>query len=144
MKLLPLLFAALVCAFAPVAVAQGLSSHYDAGFGREPDTQALAFIRVPLADQGQKSREPRIGFGVFQDCGRLSARLSPAQAAACDNQPIRSLEFSRDFYARDWLISFSGTNRWVAIGRWYPGLGVQRVDETGPVLSGPILESPAG
>ena len=137
-----MLLAALVCAGAPVAAAQGLSSHYDAGFGREPDTQALAFIRIPLNDRGQASRDPRIGFGVFQDCGRLSSRLSPAKATACENLPVRSLEFSRDFYARDWLISFSGSRRWVAIGHWYPNLGFVRSDETGPVLSGPILQGP--
>lgn len=139
-----MLLTALVCAFAPVAAAQGLSSHYDAGLAAEPDTQALAFIRIPLNDRGQKSREPRIGFGVFQDCSRLSSRLSPSHTSACENQPVRSLEFSRDFYDRDWLISFSGTSRWVAIGRWYPGLGLASVNESGPVLSGPTLEDRAG
>lgn len=142
MKLLPLLLAALVCAFAPVASAQGLSSHYDAGLASEPDTQALGFIRIPLADRGQKSHEPKIGFGLFQDCSRLSSRLSPSHTSACESQPVRSLEFTRDFYARDWLISFSGNNRWVGIGRWHPNFGLAHVDESGPVLSGPILQGP--
>lgn len=139
MKLLPLLLAACACLSAPIAAAQGLSSHYDAGMAREPDTQALAFIRIPLGDKGQKSQEPRIGFGLFTDCSRAATRLSGARDAACDAQTVRSLEFSRELYDRDWLISFSGTKRWVGIGRWYPGLGFARVNESGPVLSGPVL-----
>lgn len=131
--------AAAALLFVSPAAAQGLSGHYDAGIARQPDTQALAFIRIPLGDKGQKSREPRIGFGLFTDCSRAATRLSTARGESCEALPVRSLEFSRDLYDRDWLLSFSGTKRWVGIGRWYPGMGFGRVNESGPVLSGPIL-----
>jgi hypothetical protein len=132
--------AAAVLLFASPAAAQGPSSHYDAGIARQPDTQALAFIRIPLGDKGQKKQEPRIGFGLFTDCSRATTRLSTARDAACDAKTVRSLEFSRDFYGHEWLISFSGTKRWVGLGRWSPGMGFARVSESGPVLSGPVLQ----
>lgn len=135
LRLTTLAAAALLCA--SPAAAQGLSGHYDAGIAREPDTQALAFIRIPLGDKGQKAREPRIGFGLFTDCTRAATRLSTARGESCDALPVRSLEFSREIYERDWLLSFSGTKRWVGLGRWYPGQGLARVSEFGPVLSGP-------
>ena len=138
MKLVLTLLAAAAFLYASPALAQGPSGHYDAGFGAEPDTQALAFIRVPIGKSKTRS-EPRIGFGLFTDCSRLSTSLSQQHSSACESQTIRSLEVSREFYDRDWLISFSGTKRWVGIGRWYPGLGFVRTRESGPVLSGPAM-----
>ena len=141
-KFVLMLLAAATFLVASPALAQGPSGHYDAGFGAEPDTQALAFIRIPLGEPAKKRSEPRIGFGLFTDCSRLSANLSSAQRSACEAQPIRSLEVSRDLYDRDWLISFAGTKRWVGIARWYPDGGFARVGEYGPVLGGPSLQGP--
>lgn len=142
MKLVLTLLAAAALLHASPALAQGPSSHYDAGFGAEPDTQALAFIRIPIGKSKTRS-EPRIGFGLFTDCSRLSSSLSQQHSSACESQPIRSLEVSRELYDRAWLISFSGTKRWVGVGRWYPGLGLARTNESGPVLSGPATQGPA-
>lgn len=139
MKLLTLLLALFAGLVALPAAAQGLSSQYDAGFAREPDTQALAFIRIPLGKQKELA-VPRIGFGLFNDCSRVSSQLSPTQRSACDAEPIRSLEFSRGLYDRDWLISFSGAKRWVGFARFTPGMGFARDNVSGPVLSGPRLQ----
>ena len=136
MKLLLPLLAVLACLTAAPAFAQGLSSHYDAGVRAEPDTQALAFIRIPLGESERRT-QPRIGFGLFTDCKRLSSQLSSSHREACDAEPIRSLEFSRNLYERDWLLSFSGTKRWVGIARYIPGLGFARDNVSGPVLQGP-------
>lgn len=137
MKLVPPLFAALACLFATNASAQGLSGHYDAGIRSEPDTQVLAFLRIPLGQQAKKPKDPKIGLGLFTDCSGLANRLSSSHAAACESQTIRSFEVSRDLHARDWLFSFSGEDRWFGFARWYPGLGFARVSETGPILQGP-------
>lgn len=128
------------------ALAQVASGHYDAGFAPNldmsaPDVQALAFIRIPFGEQ-KRAPTPRIGFGVFADCARLSSHLSAARASACDSQTVRSLEISREFYGRDWLISFSGDKRWVGIARWTPGLGFFRVNRSGPVFSAPAPQGP--
>ena len=128
--------AALACLFASPALAQGLPSHYDAGVASEPDTQALAFLRIPFGESKRRA-EPRLGFGLFMDCSRMSTRLSTARESACDSEPVRSFEISRELYDRDWLISLSGTRRWAGIARWTPGLGFARADEDGPVLQGP-------
>lgn len=137
MKLLLPLLAALACLTAAPACAQGLSSHYDAAVHAEPDTQALAFIRIPFGEQAKERQQPRIGFGLFTDCKRMSNQFSSAHREACDAEPIRSFEFSRNLYDRDWLLSFSGTKRWVAIARYIPGLGFARDSISGPVLQGP-------
>lgn len=138
MKLTLSLRAALTCMLAAPTAAQGLSGQYDAGISRDPDTQALAFIRIPFG----KQKEPavsRIGFGLFTGCKRLSSQLSSARAATCEAQPVRSLEMSRDLYARDWMISFSGEKRWVGIARWHPGMGLMGANETGASFAGLIL-----
>jgi hypothetical protein len=140
-KFVPTLLAAAAFLVTSPALAQGPSGHYDAGFASEPDTQALAFIRIPIGESRAGS-EPRIGFGLFTDCTRMAAGLSQSHRSACESQPIRSLEFSRDLYDRDWLFSFSGTKRWVGIARWHPGSGFARVRENGPVLGGPSLQGP--
>jgi hypothetical protein len=132
-----LLAAAAALLLALPASAQGLSSHYDAGVAREPDTQALAFFRIPFGESKQRAT-PRLGFGLFTDCSRLSSRLSSAHEAACASEPIRSFEVSRELYERDWLISFSGTRRWVGIARWRPGMGIARSGESGRILQGPL------
>lgn len=143
MKVALTLLAAAACLMSAPALAQGSSSHYDAGLRGEPDTQVLGFIRVPLGDSKQASREPRIGFGLFHDCSRMAARLSSEQRAACDAEPIRSLEVTRQLNERDWLVSFTSDKRWVGIARWYPD-GFASVREYGPVFSGPGLSDPAG
>lgn len=138
-----MLFAAAAFLVASPAFAQSPSSHYDAGLGAEPDTQALAFIRIPLGENKAKAdTTPTIGFGLFTDCSRMVADLSPAHRSACESQPVRSLEVTRDLYDRDWLISFSGAKRWVGIARWYPDKGFARVGEYGPVLNAPALQGP--
>jgi hypothetical protein len=136
-KLIISLLAAAACLFASPAFAQGALSHYDAGRMAQPDTQALAFIRIPLSEERTKPKEPVIGFGLFTDCTRASAWQSTAEEMACDSQPIRSLEFSRELYDRDWLLSFTGEHRWVGIARWFPQDGFARVREYGPILSSP-------
>lgn len=138
-----MLLAAATVLHALPARAQGPSGHYDAGLGAEPGAQALAFIRIPIGNHGTL-REPRIGFGVFADCARIAAGLSSARRSACEAQPVRSLEMSRNLYDRDWLISFSGESRWVGIARWYPDSGFARIREYGPVLGGPNLQGPPG
>ena len=138
MKLITLLLALFASLIALPAAAQGLSSQYDAGISRDPDTRALAFIRIPLGKQ-KEPPVPRIGFGLFTGCGRLASQLSAARAAACEAQPVRSLEMSRDLSARDWMISFSGERRWVGIARWLPGSGFTGASESGPAFTGPIL-----
>lgn len=130
--------AAAACLLASPALAQNTLSHYDAGQTAGPDTQALAFIRIPFGDQ-EKRREPVIGFGLFADCTGAALRQSASHRLACDAEPIRSLEFSRKLYDRDWLLSFRGEDRWVGIARWYPHDGFARVREYGQVLSGPSL-----
>lgn len=138
-----MLFAAAAFLVASPALAQGPSSHYDAGLGAEPDTQVLAFIRIPLGDNKAKAdTTPTIGFGLFSDCTRMVADLSPAHRSACESRPVRSFEMSRDLYDRDWLISFSGTRRWVGIARWFPERGFARVSEYGPVLNDSGLQGP--
>jgi hypothetical protein len=102
----------------------------------EPDTQALAFIRIPLG-QEKRRKDPVVGFGLFTDCSRASMRLSEAHESACESEPIRSLEFSRELYDRDWLLSFSGEKRWVGIARWRPERGFAIPRAYGPVLSTP-------
>ncbi len=139
MKLLTLLLALFAGLIALPAAAQGLSNQYYAGYAGEPDTQALAFITIPLGKQTQPA-VPRIGFGIFADCSRLSSQLSPTQRPACDAEPIRSLEFSRGLYDRDWLLSFSGAKRWVGFARFTPGMGFAHDNVSGPVLSGPRLK----
>lgn len=140
MKLaVPLLAALAGLATAP-AFAQSPLGHYDAGRLTEPDTQALAFVRIPFGEQ-DKRREPVIGFGLFADCAGAALRQSASQRVACDAEPIRSLEFSRELHDRDWLLSFRGEDRWVGIARWYPQEGFARVREYGQILSGPgIME----
>ena len=83
MKLITLLLALFASLIALPAAAQGLSSQYDAGISRDPDTRALAFIRIPLGKQ-KEPPVPRIGFGLFTGCGRLASQLSAARAAACE------------------------------------------------------------
>lgn len=139
MKLAFTLVAAAACLMSTPALAQGASSHYDAASGGEPDTQVLGFIRIPLGENGQTKREPRIGFGLFHDCSRLATRLSSEQRAACDAQPIRSLEMTRYLHERDWLVSFTNDKRWVGIARWYPD-GFASVREFGPIFSRPAPE----
>ncbi len=117
------------------ALAQGALGHYDAGQANGPDTQALAFVRIPFGEQ-DKRREPVIGIGLFADCTGAALRASASQRLACDAEPIRSLEFSRELYDRDWLISFRGERRWVGIARLHPD-GFASVREYGPILSGP-------
>jgi hypothetical protein len=137
-KLAVLGLAMLAGAMAAPALAQGSSGDFAAGFGRGPDTQVLGFIRIPIGEDGQKKKQPRIGFGVFTDCSRLEHRLAASNAAACDAEPIRSLEFTRKLYDTDWLLSFRGEKRWVGIARWYPGSGFARVREYGPILDQPV------
>lgn len=139
MKFVLPLLAALASLLAMPAFAQDPSGHFDAAFASEPDTQVLAFIRIPFGEQKKPAR-PRIGFGIFADCDGLAARLSSARASGCDAQTVRSLEASRDLYGRDWLISFSGDRRWVGIARWTPGLGFARDNRSGPILSGPMFQ----
>jgi hypothetical protein len=62
---------------------------------------------------------------------------SAAYQSACESEPIRSLEFSRGLYQRDWLLSFSGESRWVGIARWRPEQGFVIPRAYGPVLSTP-------
>jgi len=131
-----LVVAAAALLLALPASAQGLSSHFDAGVAREPDAQALAFFRIPFGES-KKRATPRLGFGLFMDCSRMSNRLSSAHEAACQSEPVRSMEFSRELYDRDWLLSFSGTRRWVGIARWTPGMGLFRSAESGRILQGP-------
>ena len=50
MKLILPLLAALACLCAAPSFAQGLTGQYDAGFG-QPDTRALAFVRIPFGRQ---------------------------------------------------------------------------------------------
>lgn len=142
MKLAVPLFAALAILVASPALAQGSSSQFDAGRhdpGRvsEPDTQILGFIRIPLGEERQKRRDPVVGFGLFADCSRTSQWRSAAHESACEAEPIRSLEFSREFDQRDWLLSFTSDTRWVGIARWFPQEGFARVREYGPILSNP-------
>jgi hypothetical protein len=129
------LLAAVASLFAAPAQAQSLSGYYDAR-AAEPDTQVLAFLRIPFGEQ-KRQATPRLGFGIFADCGRLPTRTLSAHASACDSQTLRSLEMSRDFYGRDWLLSFSGDKRWVGFARWVPGLGFVQESVAGPVLSEP-------
>jgi hypothetical protein len=136
-KLVLSLLVAIACLFASPALAQGTSSLSDAGRMGEPDTQILGFIRIPLGEQSKKPNDPVVGFGLFADCSRTSQWRSAAHASACDSQPIRSLEFAREFGQRDWLLSFTGEKRWVGIARWFPHEGFARVREFGPVLDGP-------
>lgn len=135
MKPVVSLLAALACLCALPALAQPGSGHYDAARLTEPDTQALAFIRIPFSEQ-DKSREPVIGFGLFANCTGSALRHSAAQRQACDAEPIRSLEVSRKLYDRDWLIAFRGERRWVGIARLYPD-GFASTREYGPILSEP-------
>lgn len=135
MKLAVSLLVATVCLFASPALAQGSLGHYDAGRLSEPDTQVLGFIRIPLSAERQKSKEPVVGFGLFTDCSRARNAATSAYQAACEAEPIRSLEFSREFSERDWLLSFVGEKRWVGIARWFPQQGFARVREYGPVLN---------
>jgi hypothetical protein len=135
------LLAALASLYALPAHAQRLSGDFDAGFAGEPDTQVLAFLRIPFGEQ-KKRAEPRIGFGIFADCGRLPTRTLSAHASACESQTVRSLEMSRELHGRDWLLSFSGDKRWVGIARWVPGFGFVRDNRAGPVFSGPSLPGP--
>lgn len=137
MKLVIALFAALASLVASPAIAQGSSSPFDAGRMAEPDTQVLGFIRIPLGDERQKPRDPVVGFGLFADCSRTSHWRSAAHASACEAEPIRSLEFSREFDQQDWLLSFTSDTRWVGIARWFPQEGFARVREYGPILSNP-------
>ena len=117
---LAVLLLALFASLTPApALAQGALSHYDAGRMAEPDAQALAFVRIPFGEQDQK-REPVIGFGLFSDCTSAARRQSATHDLACDAEPIRSLEFSRKLYDRDWLISFRNDRRWVGIARLHP------------------------
>lgn len=143
MKLVLLQLAAAACLLAPVAAAQGSSSQNDAGLHGEPDTQALAFLRIPLDDHKGRPEIPRIGFGLFADCGRVADSFTSLRKSACDGQPIRSLEISRNLYERDWLISLHGKQRWVGFARWNPQAGFARTYEFGPVLEGPLPEGPA-
>jgi hypothetical protein len=129
------MLAAIACLYASPALAQGALSHYDASRLAEPDTQALAFVRIPFGEQN-KSREPVLGFGLFADCASAGIRLSPVGRSACEAQSIRSLEFSRNLHDRDWLLSYRGDKRWVGIARLYPD-GFGSVREYGPILSGP-------
>lgn len=103
----------------------------------EQDTQVLGFIRIPLSAERQKPRAPVVGFGLFTDCSRRAHWRSSAQASACDAEPIRSLEFSREFHQRDWLLSFTSETHWIGIARWFPHAGFARVREYGPLLSNP-------
>jgi hypothetical protein len=130
----PLLAMLASLATAP-AYAQGALNHFDAGQGNGPDTQALAFVRIPFGEQDRR-REPVIGFGLFADCTGAALQASATQRLACDAEPIRSLEFSRELYDRDWLISFRGERRWVGIARLHPD-GFASVREYGPILDGP-------
>lgn len=132
----PLLTALAILVAAPTH-AQGSPGHYDAGRLAEPDTQVLGFIRIPLSAERQKTREPVVGFGLFTDCSRARNLASRAHESACDAEPIRSLEFAREFDDRDWLLSFTGEQRWVGIARWFPQDGFARVREYGPILSNP-------
>jgi hypothetical protein len=136
--------ALLASALAAPALAQSSERQFDAGSYAaartgEPDTQVLMFIRIPMDDGGQKPEDPRIGFGVFSDCGRAATRVSNQHTDACAAQGIRSLEVAREFNQRDWLFSFSGEKRWVGVARWHPSFGMARVHEYGPVLSGPAF-----
>lgn len=136
MKLAVPLLAALCGLCASPAFAQADLGRYDAGQISQPDTQALAFIRIPIGEEAER-KQPVIGFGLFSDCERQDHRHSAARSSACESEPIRALEFSRNLYERDWLLSFRGERRWVGIARWYPDSGFARVREYGPILSGP-------
>jgi hypothetical protein len=129
------MLAAIACLYASPALAQGALRHYDASRMVEPDKQALAFVRIPFGEQNEK-REPVIGFGLFADCASAGMRQSPIARSTCESEPIRSLEFSRELYDRDWLLSFRGEKRWVGIARLMPD-GFASVREYGPILSGP-------
>ena len=109
----------------------------------EPDLQVTGFIRVPLGGHGQKEPEPRIGFGVFSDCRSTAARLSSEKRSACESQPVRSFEVTRQLSERNWLFSFTNDKRWVGIARLYPD-GFGTVREFGPVLSEPGFDGPIG
>jgi hypothetical protein len=135
-----MLLAALASTLVAPACAQSPPGYYDARVA-DPDTQVLAFLRIPFGEQ-KRTAKPRIGFGVFADCDRISSRNYTAHASACESQTIRSLEMSRDFHGRDWLISFSGDRRWVGFARWIPGLGLVRDTVAGPVFSDPSLPGP--
>jgi hypothetical protein len=113
--------------------AQGALGDFDAGLASRSDTQALAFIRIPLGAPEKTRQDPVIGFGVFNDCTQPARRLSPGQETACDNVPIHSLEFTRRLHERDWLLSFTSDKRWVGLARLYPD-GFASVREYGPVL----------
>lgn len=136
MKLAVTLLAALFGLYASPAFAQVDLGRYDAGQLSRPDTQVLAFFRIPMGEKTER-KPPVIGFGLFSDCQRIAARHSAATGSACEAEPIRSLEFSRDLYSRDWLLAFTGEKHWVGIARWYPDSGFARVREYGPILSGP-------
>jgi hypothetical protein len=141
-KLVVPMLALIASTFAMPALAQGPERQFDAGreaIARtgEPDTQVLMFIRIPLGEGGQRPQDPRIGFGVFSDCGRVATRVSNHHTETCGALPVRSLEVARQFNQRDWLFSFSGEKRWVGVARWHPSFGMARVSEYGPVLSGP-------
>lgn len=141
MKLALRLFAAAACLLSAPAFGQGPSGQYDAGLPNTPDLQITGFLRIPLGSHEQKEHEPRIGFGVFSDCRSTAARLSSESRSACDNQPIRSLEVSRQLSERNWLFSFTNDKRWVGIARLYPD-GFGTVSEFGPVFTGPTIEGP--
>jgi hypothetical protein len=134
-KLAVSLLVAAACLFVSPALAQGSLGHYDAGRLSEPDTQVLGFIRIPLSQERQAKKDPVVGFGLFTDCSRSRSLASSLYQSACESEPIRSLEFSREFYERDWLLSFTGEKRWVGIARWFPNQGFARVREYGPVLN---------
>ena len=129
------LLVAIASLFASPALAQSSSGHYDAGRLAEPDTQVLGFIRIPLSAERQAKKDPVVGFGLFTDCSRSRDRASNAYESACESEPIRSLEFAREFDERDWLLSFTGEKRWVGIARWFPNEGFARVREYGPILN---------
>lgn len=137
MKTAALALALAACALAAPGWAQSSERQFDAGQLGEPDTQVLGFVRFAFGEGGRQKRDPVIGFGFFIDCGRAATRVSSEHKAACANEPIRSLEFSREFSQRDWLISFADDKRWVGLARWYPNAGLARVREFGPVLTGP-------
>lgn len=136
MKLVVSLILAIACLYASPALAQGQSSPGNPGRLAEPDTQVLGFIRIPLSEERQRRRDPVIGFGIFADCSRTAHWRAATHASACDAEPIRSLEFSRELRERDWLLSFASDTRWVGFARLYPD-GFGSVREFGPVLSNP-------